>query len=150
MANEVYIDGSTILISIKAAADADYKVVGCGTNSGDQINRTPIKILNKCNYPWPSQLPGEGSWQITQTGDAIVVDETATPAPSTESFQKLKGLSITGEVFAIKMASADGKFYLAGNCIISSFQETADMGKQLSYQVTFMGSDTPIVVAPTT
>ncbi|SDZ82162.1 Predicted secreted protein [Arachidicoccus rhizosphaerae] len=150
MDEEVYIDGDTVVTSIKRAGDTGYTVVGCSTGDNFNVSRTTTKTANKCNYGWSSTSKGSATWEVTQTGEAIIVDEEGNPAPSRFSFQQLLKLSITGEIFSVKMANEDGSIYREGNCRLTSYQEAAPVDGHMTYNATFEGIGEPIVENPET
>lgn len=146
MANEKYFNGKAINIFIQRDDVDDTPVlVGCWTENGFSITKTPVNTANKCNNGWNSSGGGTGAWEMTGTGDAI--DETG--EASRVSYQTLLGLSITGEEFFVKMANADGTYYRAGRAIITSYSESAPVAEKLTFQVTFQGQGEPEIVETT-
>lgn len=151
MAGEIKIKGKTIVTAIKREADTDFRIVACST--GDVFNGTTnsSNTTDKCSDGWEETDDTGKNWNITSTGKGIVIDEDGTPAPSQASVNLLAALWISGEVFDIRMANADGTYYRGGKAKITSWSETApDDGSPLTYSATFSGQGAPFLTEPET
>lgn len=124
---------------ITSEAGAAYDPVMCMSSNGISITIEGIEVSDKCNDGWAGSLPGNGSWEITGTGNAI--DETL--EPSAASYQTLFELAVSKQRFWMKLANKPANTNTAiireGIGYISSYSETADTDTPYTFDLTFTG-----------
>lgn len=133
----VLIDTET---STTAETGADYSPVMCMSSNGFNGTTESIEVSDKCNDGFADSLPGNSSWEITGTGNAI--DESL--EPSAESYQVLAELWKAKTIFWMKIANKPGDVTNApiireGIGYISSYSETADTDTPYTFDFTFTG-----------
>lgn len=134
---------------ITEPAGLAYDPVMCMSSNGISITIEGIDVSDKCNDGWAGSLPGNGSWEITGTGNAI--DETL--EPSAASYQTLFELAVAKTRFWMKMANKPANtntpIIREGIGWLSAYSETADTDTPYAFDFTFTGVGIPNGIATT-
>lgn len=132
----IFVDDTT---PITSSAGAAYEPLMCMSSNGFSGTTDAIDIADKCNDGFADSTPGNSSWEITGTGNAI--DETL--ESSAASYQKLFELWQAKKVFWMKLANKAGNTNTAiireGIGYFSSYSETADTDTPYTFDFTFTG-----------
>lgn len=143
-----YIDGKDVILFIKrvnkpVTPDTTFRGVACLESNGFSGSREKKTVNNKCTAGWEDGLPGNGSWSMSGSGQAIT-----NPEIGEANYQELAEIWVSGETFEVKMANADGSVYRGGNAMITDFSEDANTDDPLSFEITISGLGVPIMVKP--
>lgn len=145
-----YIDANTILVFIKrtnaTVPETAFKVVACLDANSFTAGRELREVVNKCTNGWRDGIPGNGTWGITISGQAIDTSDIQT---GEKNFQELAELAVTGETIEIKMANTAGTFYRGGTGYFATVTEDANTNEVLAFNADFTGLGVPVLKAPT-
>lgn len=113
----------------------DWKLIGCSTSDGFNVNTDNVEIATKCNGGWKENLPDTSSWEFSNAGYA-----ESEPADGETSIVTAESLAHSKEVKPFKIANTDETYYRKGLGYISSYSETADIGDYLQFELTVTGT----------
>lgn len=124
-------------------ATPDWVLIACSTSDGFSITTDNTEIATKCNDGYKENLPASSSWSFSNSGYA----ESA-PATGQVSYASAADLADSREVKQFKLANADESYYRSGKGYISSYNETADEGDYLQFDLEVTGTGKPTLTKP--
>lgn len=128
-------------------AAPQWDLIGCSTSDGFSGTTEEVDIATKCDDGWTSSLPGDSSWEFSNSSYA---KKTAELETNQVSYETAESIFHGREVKQFKLASADETYYRMGKGFITSYNETADQGDYLQFDLTIKGVGDYSTTAPTT
>lgn len=123
----------------------DWVLIACSTSDGFSLTTDNTEIATKCNNGFKENLPASSSWSFSNSGYA---EATADLETGQVSYASAEDLARTRAVRQFKLANADESYYRMGYGYVSSYNETADEGDYLQFDLEIQGTGTYAVVAP--
>ena len=122
-----------------------WEKFACSTSDGFSISTESISTATKCDEGFTDSEPSDKSWEFSSTALAL---KDATLAENTANQTTAVQLIKDGTKGQFKMTNADETYYRGGTGYISSYNETADRGDFLIFDLTITGSGVPVLEAP--
>lgn len=127
------------------AGTPDWVLIACSTSDGFSGTTDNVEIATKCNDGFKENLPSGKSWSFSNSGYA---EATADLDAGQVSYASAEALWYSGEVKEFKLANADDSYYRMGKAYISSYNETADEGDYLQFDLEVMGTGKYVTTPP--
>lgn len=117
----------------------DWVLIACSTSDGFSGSTDNVEIATKCNNGFKENLPGSKTWSFSNSGYA---EKTADLAVGQVSFATAESLWKAGTVGDFKLAHTSDEtiYYRKGKGYISSYNETADEGDYLQFDLEIQGT----------
>lgn len=116
----------------------DWKIIACSTSDGFSGSTDNVEIATKCANGWKENLPGDSTWSFSNSGYA---EKTADLGEGVESYVSAEDLFHTKAQKEFKIATVDETiYYRMGTGYVSDYNETADNGDYLQFDLTITGS----------
>lgn len=116
-------------------ATPDWKLFACSTSDGFSGTTETVTIATKCDSGFVKNLPGDKSWEFTNSCLAQT-EPTASQASHSTAFSLWKA----GDEKQFKLANADDSYLRIGFGTITSYSETVDAGDYLQFELTITGN----------
>lgn len=126
-------------------ATPDWKLIACSTSDGFSGSTDNVEIATKCNDGFKENLPGSKSWSFSNAGYAEITADLAT---GQVSYASAEALWQSGDVKQFKLANEDESYYRMGKGYVSNYNETAEEGDYLNFDLEVTGTGKYVTTAP--
>lgn len=114
-----------------------WVLIACSTSDGFSGSHDNVEIATKCSGGWKDNLPGDSTWSFSNSGYAETTADLGVGRVSYANAEQLFHDKTVGE---FKLANDDESYYRKGSGYISDYNETADNGDYLQFDLTVTGN----------